>query len=80
MKILEDKWVNFICKQYRKYYPDPLDNMGRKLISRVFESKTDVFNFMRDNSIGGLKTIMRIAEMRIRIRKGDDENDGSRDK
>lgn len=78
MRIFKNMWIKFICKKYRKHYPDPLDDMGYKIVDKTFKSKTDIFNFMRDNSIGGLKTIMRVAEMKIR--KGDDGNDGSRDK
>ena len=77
MKKLKAMWVKFICKQYRKHYPDPLDDMGYKIADKTFKSKTAIFNFMKENAIGGLKTIMRFAEEKIR--KGDDGNDGSRD-
>ena len=59
-------WVNFIAKQYKKYYPDNIEELMCKMSTKVFKSKTEAFNFMRENATGGLKRMLDT----INIEKG----------
>lgn len=70
---MKQKWINFIVKQYYKYYKDPIDDIANKLKEKKFKSKLELFNFICKNSIGGLKSVLNRSL--FNIKKGDD-NDG----
>lgn len=71
---MRQKWINFIVKQYHKYYKDPLDDLSNKLKGKEFKNKTDLFNFMCKNSIGGLKSILNRSLFNIK-KKGDKKDE-----
>lgn len=61
-------WINFITKQYNKYYPDPIEDILNKVKGKTFKSKADAFKFMKDNSIAGLKNLMYRVDNHIERR------------
>lgn len=64
--MLKTKWINFLCKLYRRYYTDPIDDMLEKIKDKKFMSKEAVYDFMVDNSIGGLHTLLKNANSLIK--------------
>lgn len=71
---MKQKWINFICKQYRKYYKDPLDDLSAKLENKNFKSKIELFNYICEHSIGGLKRILNNSLFKVK-RKEDDKDE-----
>lgn len=73
---MKQKWINFIVRQYRKYYKDPIDDIANKLKEKNFKSKAELFNFICKNSIGGLKSVLNRSL--FSVKKGDDKNERSK--
>lgn len=71
---MKQKWLNYIAKQYRKHFKDPLDDLSMKLQDKKFKSKSELFNYITKNSIGGLKRILDNNLSKIK-RKEDDKNE-----
>lgn len=68
---IKTKWLAYIIKKYRKYYPDPIDYLIALLEvnNKKFKSRAEAFTYMRDNSIGGLKVLFNKIENLIEQKK-----------
>ena len=73
-------WVNFITKQYKKYYPDPIDDMFKKLDNKKFRGKAEAFDFLLKNSERPLKSLMIFINDKIERRIENAGNKCSRNK
>lgn len=73
-------WVNFIAKQYKKYYPDPIDDIIKKLQPMKFKSNKELFKFMYENGKRPIKVLVSIATERVERRTKNAGNKCSRNK
>lgn len=75
---MKSLWINFITKQYNKYYPDPIEDILNKVKGKTFKSKADAFKFIKNNSIAGLKMLMCYVDNRIERRAKNEGNKASK--